>query len=166
MIIRDLLPGDWNRVFEIYKQGIDSGKTTFTTQYPTWEEWDTGHKKVCRYVALLGDEVAGFAAVSPVSAKSHYSGIVEVMVYVDEKYRHNGVGTSLLNKLIEEAPKHGFWCLYSSICSSNENSIRLHTKCGFRTIGYRERIAKDKFGNWTDTTMMEYRFPDELVKEN
>jgi len=30
MIIREMVPEDWNRVFEIYKQGIDSGKTTFT----------------------------------------------------------------------------------------------------------------------------------------
>lgn len=24
-------------------------------------------------------------------------------------------------------------------------------------IGYRERIARDRFGNWQNTTMMEYR---------
>jgi len=40
----------------------------------------------------------------------------------------------------------------------------LHSKCGFRTIGYRERLAKDRFGNWTDTVMMEYRFLDEVLK--
>ena len=165
MRIREMVPEDWTRVFEIYKQGIDSGKTTFTTTYPSWEEWDSGHKKACRYVALCDDEVAGFVAVSPISGKKHYSGVVEVMIYVDEKYWHMGVGTSLLKKLIEEAPDNGFWCLYSSIYSSNEKSIKLHNKCGFRTIGYRERIAKDRFGNWTDTTLMEYRFPDEIVRE-
>lgn len=164
MIIREMVPEDWNSVFEIYKQGIDSGKTTFNTKYPTWEEWDNGHNKPCRYVALYNDEIAGFVAVSPVSGKLHYIGVVEVMIYVDEKYWHKGVGTSLLKKLIEEAPNNGFWCLYSSIYTTNEKSIKLHNKCGFRTIGYRERIAKDKFGNWADTTLMEYRFPDEIVK--
>jgi len=165
MTIREMTPEDWNRVFEIYKQGIDSGKTTFSTKYPTWEEWDAGHIRCCRYVALYNNEITGFVAVSPISGKAHYRGVVEVMIYVDKKYWHNGVGTSLLKKLIEEAPKNGFWCLYSSIYSSNEKSIKLHNKCGFRTIGYRERIAKDRFGNWTDTTLMEYRFPDGLVKE-
>lgn len=164
MIIRELLPKDGARVLEIYKQGIDSGKTTFTTTCPTWEAWDEGHKKCCRYVAELDGEVAGFAAVSPVSPKPHYSGVVEVMVYVDEKCWHRGIGSELLERLIAEAPAHGFWCLYSSIYSSNIPSIELHKKCGFRTIGYRERLAKDKFGNWTDTTMMEYRFPDEIVE--
>lgn len=49
--------------------------------------------------------------------------------------------------------------------SANESSIKLHNKRGFRTIGYRERIAKDRFGNWIDTTLMEYRFSDNIVKE-
>lgn len=165
MIIREMLEKDWNMVFEIYKQGIDSGQTTFSTEYPTWEEWDGGHNKLCRYVALCDDEITGFVAVSPVSDKPHYYGVVEVMVYVDEKHWHKGIGTGLLKKLMEEAPKNGFWCLYSSIYSANEKSINLHKKCGFRLIGYRERIAKDRFGNWTDTTLMEYRFPDDVVKE-
>ena len=38
-----------------------------------------------------------------------------------------------------------------------EGSIKLHKKCGFRVIGTRERIAKDKFGNWQSTTTMEWR---------
>lgn len=165
MIIREMLSEDWDRVFEIYKQGIDSGKTTFSTEYPTWEEWDTGHHKTCRYVALYENEIAGFVAVSPISPKAHYYGVVEVMIYVDEKYWHKGIGSGLLNRLIADAPDKGFWCLYSSIYSSNEKSLNLHKKCGFRTIGYRERIARDRFGNWADTTLMEYRFPDEIVKE-
>lgn len=30
MTIREMTPEDWNRVFEIYKQGIDSGETTLS----------------------------------------------------------------------------------------------------------------------------------------
>jgi len=158
-----MISEDWNRVFEIYKQGIDSGKSTFTTAYPTWEEWNLGHNKCCRYVALSDDEIVGFTALSPVSTKIHYNGVEEVMVYVDKSHWNRGIGTDLLKKLIDEAPKNGIRCLYSSIFSSNENSIRLHQKCGFRMIGYRERIAKDRFGNWTDTTLLEYRFQDKIV---
>lgn len=52
MIVREMIHQDWERVLEIYKQGIDSGKTTFSTEYPSWEKWDAGHKKSCRYVAV------------------------------------------------------------------------------------------------------------------
>ena len=164
MIIRKMKPEDWDRVFMIYKQGIDSGKATFTTEYPTWDEWDSGHNKPCRYVAVCDNGIVGIVAVSPTSGRSPYRGVVEVTIYVDENHWNKGIGTLLLKKLIQDAPDNGFWCLYSSILSSNENSINLHKKCGFRTIGYREKIAKDKFGNWLDTTVMEYRFPNENVK--
>ena len=117
-------------------------------------------------MAVCEGEVAGFVAVSPTSARSPYRGVVEVTIYLDEQFHHRGIGTVLLNKLVEDAPKNGFWCLYSSIFSDNESSLKLHRKCGFRTIGYRERIAKDRFGNWKDTTMLEYRFSDEMVMEN
>ena len=61
---------------------------------------------------------------------------------------------------IEEAPKCGYWSLYSAIFSINAGSIALHKKCGFREIGYREKIAKDKFGIWQNTTLMELRMED------
>lgn len=163
--IRSMTAADADRVIAIYKQGIDSGKATFRIDCPTWEEWDREYKKECRYVAVVNGAIAGFAAVSPVSDKLHYRGVVEVTVYVDENYRHQGVGTNLLEKLIEDAPQKGIWCLYSSIFSSNERSRNLHKKCGFRTIGHRERLARDRFGNWVDTTLMEYRFPDERIEE-
>ena len=165
MEIRKLMLEDWDQVFQIYKQGIDSGKATFSVHYPSWDEWDQGHSQTCRYVALYDNNIAGFVAVSPTSTKIHYQGIVEVSIYVDKAYRNRGIGTILLNTLIQEAPKNGYWCLYSSIISYNEASVSLHKKCGFRTIGYRERIAKDRFGNWLDTTLMEYRFSDDLVED-
>ena len=164
MTIRNMMPEDWNQVFEIYRQGIDSGLATFTTNYPSWEDWDKGHINKCRYVAICNDKIAGFLALSPVSERPHYSGVAEVMIYLDAEYQKQGIGTNLLNRVVQDAPNEGFWCLYSSIFSTNENSIKLHQKCGFRTIGYRERLAKDKFGNWMDTTMMEYRFSDDIVK--
>ena len=39
----------------------------------------------------------------------------------------------------------------------NAASRALHTKCGFRLVGRRERIARDCHGRWLDTYLMEYR---------
>ena len=66
-------------------------------------------------------------------------------------------GTALLTHLCEETEKFGYWTLYSAIFSVNTASIELHKKCGFRVVGYRENIAKDRFGNWQSTTIMERR---------
>ena len=156
-MIRLMEENDWEKVAEIYKQGIDGGTATFNTECPTYEEWDKGHLKECRLVYEEDGEVAGWAAVSPTSSRSVYRGCVEMSVHVDKNYRGHGIGTALVNELIARSVKEGFWSIYSAIISINKASIGLHKKCGFREIGYRERIAKDKFGKWQNTTLMEYR---------
>ncbi len=58
---------------------------------------------------------------------------------------------------MQEIIRKGIWRLYVAIFSINVASIKFHEICGFRKIGYRERIAKDKFGKWQNTTLMELR---------
>lgn len=50
------------------------------------------------------------------------------------------------------------WTLQSSIMQENKASIKLHEKCGFRMVGYRERIGIDSEGIWRNTVLMEKRF--------
>ena len=127
---------------------------------PSFDEWDATYLKDCRLVSVLDGKVVGWIAIRPTSTREAYWGVVEVSIYIDDAYQGQGVGTALLNALIEESEKCGFWTLYSAIFSINTASIALHKKCGFREIGYRERITKDRFGNWQNTTIMERRRKD------
>ncbi len=127
-MIRLMEENDWEKVAEIYKQGIDGGTATFNTECPTYEEWDKGHLKECRLVYEEDGEVAGWAAVSPTSSRSVYRGCVEMSVYVDKNYRGHGIGTALVNELIARSVKEGFWSIYSAIISINKASIGLHKK--------------------------------------
>ena len=95
--------------------------------------------------------------IAPTSSRDSYRGVVEVSIFVDQTHTRIGIGTALLSRLMEEAEKEGYWTLYLAIFSVNEGSIKLHKKCGFRVIGTREKIAKDKFGNWQSITIMEWR---------
>ena len=156
-MIRPMIDNDWERVSEIYKQGMEGGTATFNTECPSFEEWDKGHIKECRFVYEDEGKVIGWVAISPTSSRCVYKGCVEMSIYVDQKYRGHGVGTALVNELIKGSEKAGYWSIYSAIISINRASIALHKKCGFREIGYRERIAKDRFGEWQNTTLMEYR---------
>ncbi len=158
-MIREMKACDWDKVKKIYEQGLEHGTSTFNTLSPTYEEWDRGHVKECRYVYLdqNQEDVAGWIALSPTSPRYAYRGVVEVSIYVDDTYKGKGAGTALLKKLCEESEKAGYWCLYSAIFAMNQASISLHKKCGFREIGYRERIAQDRFGNWQNTILMERR---------
>lgn len=156
-MIREMKPEDWKRVEDIYKQGMEKGISTFNTECPSYEEWDKGHIRECRYVFEEDGRVVGWTAISPSSGRCVYRGCVEVSIYIDEEYQGRGIGTQLLQRLCDETEKAGYWSLYSAIFSINKASIALHKKCGFREIGYREKIAKDRFGVWQNTTMMERR---------
>ena len=156
-MIREMRDEDWGTVAEIYKQGLEEGTSTFNTECPSFTEWNEGHVKNCRFVFEEEGKVVGWIALSPSSSRCAYKGCVEMSVYVDRNYRGHGIGTALVNTIIQEAEQCGYWSIYSAIFSINKASIALHKKCGFREIGYRERIAKDRFGKWQNTTLMEYR---------
>jgi phosphinothricin acetyltransferase len=106
---------------------------------------------------MIKDNIVGWIVLGPTSTREHYSGVVEVSVYIDNMYKNCGIGSVLMQHLIEATEKEGFWCLYSSIFSENQGSRRLHEKFGFRLIGYREKLAKDRYGNWRDTVLYERR---------
>jgi phosphinothricin acetyltransferase len=156
-IIREMTEADWDRVRSIYMQAIIEGMSTFQTECPSYNIWDESHKKDCRLAAVADGIVVGWCALSATSSREAYRGVVEVSIYIDQKYRNLGIGTRLLKELCTISKDHGYWCLYASIFSINSASIELHRKCGFREIGYRKKIAKDRFGVWQDTTLMELR---------
>ena len=90
-MVRKMNAEDWNSVSSIYKQGIATGFATFETDVPDFETWDSAHLKTCRIVAIQGDEIVGWAALSPVSGRCVYGGVGEVSVYIAAKARGLGV---------------------------------------------------------------------------
>lgn len=156
LIVRTMLPVNWPSVADIYVQGLSTKNSTFQTEAPTWEEWDRNHSDTLRFVAVINEIVTGWAALSPVSSRPVYAGVMEVSVYVHEDYRGKGIGNTLLQQLITESEAKNIWTLQSGIFPENSPSIALHQRFGFRKIGYREKIGKMD-GVWRDTVLMERR---------
>jgi phosphinothricin acetyltransferase len=154
--IEEMRDDDWERVRAIYLEGIATGDATFETDAPQFEAWDAAHLHACRIVARTGDEVAGWAALSPVSSRCVYGGVAEVSVYVAERARGRGLGRALLASLVEASERAGLWTLQAGVLAENEASIRLHEACGFHVIGKRERLGKLK-GVWRDVVLLERR---------
>lgn len=155
--IREMSKSDWEKVSYIYQQGMDTNIATFETKCPAFEAFDDSHTADCRYVITDSDVVIGWAALSPVSSRCVYGGVVEHSIYIDEKFKGKGAGTQLLLYLIEQSEQAGYWTLQAGIMQDNPASIRLHEKCGFRMVGYREKIGKDRYGQWRNTVVMEKR---------
>jgi L-amino acid N-acyltransferase YncA len=155
-VIEEMLPRHWESVRAIYLEGIATGHATFETEAPAWERWDAAHMPFARLVALARGEVAGWAALSPVSSRKVYAGVAEVSVYVGAAFRGDGLGRALLEALIRESEANGVWTLQASIFPENEASVALHIACGFRELGRRERVGKLD-GRWRDTVLLERR---------
>jgi phosphinothricin acetyltransferase len=107
-------------------------------------------------VATLAGQIAGWAALRPVSNRAVYAGVAEVSIYVAPDHQGRGVGTQLLTALVEASEQAGFWTLQAGIFPENVASIALHRKCGFRIVGRREKLGQMD-GVWRDVVLMERR---------
>ena len=146
----------FSQMANIYLEGIATGMATFQTEAPDWDEWDNNHLSNCRIAVFTDEQMAGWAALSPVSSRCAYAGVAEVSIYMAAKYRGKAIGKLLLLDLIKQSEQAGFWTLQSGIFPNNIASIKLHEQCEFRQIGYREKIGK-KDGIWHDNIIMEKR---------
>jgi L-amino acid N-acyltransferase YncA len=155
-IVGKMKAEDWGDVRSIYQEGIATGNATFETDAPEWQEWDVRHLRDCRFVARRERQVVGWGALSPVSSRCVYAGVAEVSLYVTASARGEGIGKTLLRTLIEASERQGIWTLQAGVFPENEASIALHKACGFREVGYRERIGQMN-GYWRDVILLERR---------
>jgi phosphinothricin acetyltransferase len=149
-------PEHWDAVARIYAEGIATGNATFETEVPAWEAWDAAHLPELRLVAIDEGEVVGWAAMSPVSGRCVYAGVVESSVYVSESARGRGVGRALMDELIRRSEGAGMWTIQTGIFPENTASLALHERVGFRVVGTRERIG-EHHGRWRDIVFLERR---------
>ena len=151
---------DAGAVLAIYQAGLDTGQASFETQAPDWAAFDAARLADHRYVARdrSDGEVLGWVAVSAVSSRCVYAGVVEHSLYVTPGARGRGVGTVLLRALIGSTERAGIWTIETGIFPENAASLRLHRSAGFRMVGTRERIGQHH-GRWRDVILLERRSP-------
>jgi L-amino acid N-acyltransferase YncA len=145
-------------VLAIYQAGIDEGNATFETRAPGWADFTASRLPGHRFVATIAGEVTGWVAVSPVSDRCVYAGVVEHSIYVHPAYRGLGTGRVLLDALIASTEAAGIWTIQSGIFPENTASLALHQAAGFRVVGTRERIGCHH-GRWRDVILLERRSP-------
>ncbi len=114
-------------------------------------------------IPVLGIEwepgvLAGFATWGPFRPRAAYKYSAEHSVYVDERFRGEGVGRQLLQATIAEAKKRDLHMLIAGIDATNVASVALHSSLGFRCCGT-VREAGFKFGRWLDLEFWQLLLP-------
>jgi phosphinothricin acetyltransferase len=160
--IRAMTEADADAVLAIYQAGMDGGNASFEHTAPDWPAFDASKLPEHRLVAVDdAGTVLGWAAVSQVSARAVYAGVVEHSVYVDPAAHGRGVGRALLDALIASTEAAGIWTIQSGVFPENTASLALHYAAGFRTVGVRERVGRHitQGNRWRDVVFIERRSP-------
>ncbi len=156
--LRPMTARDADAVLAVYQAALDGGDASFETTAPDWPAFDASRLPAHRWVAADGERVLGWVAVSRVSPRPVYAGVVEHSVYVDAAARGRGVGRALLRRLIASTEAAGIWTIQSGVFPENRASLALHERTGFRVIGTRERVGRHH-GRWRDVLLLERRSP-------
>ena len=156
--IEPMRPSHWPAVQAIHEAGILGGNATIErVPAPDWSTWSGAHRPDCRLVAVDGERVVGWVALSPYSSRQVYAGVAWLSVYVATDVQGLGIGGGLIAALIEAAEAAGVWTLLAGILPENAASLAAHRAAGFRRVGVTERLGRDRTGRWRDVVLMERR---------
>ena len=156
--IRTATEDDLAAILAIYNEAILTGVATWDEEPWTMAQrrawWDAHDETQPVLVAEVEGEVAGFAYLTKMSAKSGWRFTREDTIYVDERLQGRGIGRLLLSALLGRARELGLRLIVASITSENAASLAMHEKLGFSVVGTLHN-AGFKFGRWLDTTEMQ-----------
>ena len=146
MQIRDATIEDLPAIVAIYNTTVPTRMVTADTEpvsVASRQKWFAEHSPSHRplWVAQDGDEVVGWLSFSSFYGRPAYKRTCEVSVYLAPEHRGRGLGTQLLQRCLEHAPRIGVTTLLGFIFGHNDLSLKLFEKMGFSRWGHLPRVA-------------------------
>ncbi len=158
--IRDVAAGDMAAITAIYAVEVIDFVNTYEYDVPDQAEMARRMQDIVArgfpyLVAEIDGEVAGYAYANTYRTRVAYQWTVENSVYVDARFQGHGVGTALMQALIDACVARGYRQMVAVIGEpSNAASIKLHERFGFHLVGVFRGLGR-KHGRWLDTVQMQ-----------
>ena len=164
--LRDARPADLPHVREIYNYYVTNSTVTFDEDTMSLKEW----KSKYAYLAKLGmpflvaespnGQILGYALVTPWKQKKAYRFTVENSIYLGQASTGKGLGTVLMQALIERSKQAGLKEMIAVIADQGADaSIAMHRAFGFKEIGSMGHVGY-KFGRWLGTILLQKSLKD------
>jgi len=158
IVFEELKEEDLPELIKAYNSVIEEGQYFHRDQgLPDLEvakEWYQRHIKAGLFylAAKVDDELIGGATVEPGLGKASH--VAYFGIYLTRQFRKTGIGTRLVEKIIEIATHKGFEMIKLTVFSSNSGALRLYQKFGFQEIGRIKGGVKFSDGTYADEIIM------------
>ena len=159
LLIRPATADDAGAIGAIYDEAAASGLATFATgphPAPERRAWLAGRGERAPVWCAVAEDgaVAAWSALAPFSHRPWYEGVAEYTVYVAAARQGRGIGGRMLDALLGEAPRYGYWKLVGMILPENAAGLALARRAGFRVVGTHLAHGR-RDGRWRDVTIVE-----------
>src|SRR2546421_1300417 len=157
-MIRLAAPADLVAINDIYNHYVLHSTCTYQEEPETMEQrhkWFDAHgERHPVTVAVMDDRIVGWGSLSPFHARSAYRNTVENSVYVHHEMHRRGIGSMILQDLIERARVIGHHTIIAGIDGEQTASLALHARFGFEKVAHLKQLGF-KFGRWLDVIYMQ-----------
>jgi len=161
LTFRALKTSDIETVLEIYNFHISNGFANFEEKPFLYNDFfdlcqDITNSKLPFIICSFDKKIIGFAYLNKFRNKSGYKYSFENSIYLDNNYAGKGIGSRLLEELINISSKNlKIRNIIAVIGGKNpESSIQIHKKNGFVIIGTLKNIGFKK-KEWLDAIYMQ-----------
>jgi len=158
-VVRPAAANDAAAIAAIYAHHVAHGTASFDTE-PRSDAETAAKIAECNahgwpfLVAEAGGEVVGYAYATQFRDRPAYRSACENSIYIHPGHVGQGIGTRLLDALVEAATASGFRQMIAVIGGAEPASVALHARAGFVEAG-RMRSVGRKQGRWLDTLYMQ-----------
>lgn len=104
--------------------------------------------------AFIGDTLAGIGSYLPCAAVDRARHRAELGICILKAYWGRGIGTAIMQTLIDEVKKTAVEQLELEVVAANERAIRLYERFGFVEFGRHPRKLKYRDGTYADMVLM------------
>lgn len=157
--VRTATKNDIQSMLDIYNEIILNTTAVFQYDLHTLEqrkEWFAKKQEENSqvFVAEEYNSVVGFSTFGPFRNWQAYQYSVENSVYVKANQRGKGIGTLLLQPLIDAAKQMNLHTMIAGIVADNEASLALHKRFGFIEVAHFKEVGY-KFNQWLDLKFLQ-----------
>jgi L-amino acid N-acyltransferase YncA len=159
--IRPAWEADFEAITEIYNQAVLRTTATMDIAPKSVDDqkkwFDKHNENVPILVAILSEEVIGWASLSEYSPRGGYANTAEISIYIHEKYRTKGYGKKILEEILKIGRDSGFHSIIARISAESKISLHLFETLGFQNVGTLKEVGR-KFDRFLDVAIMQLIF--------